>query len=369
MRGEDPRLAEAKALAMTGVIDRIGIAGLKPMGGELIGPCPLCGGKDRFGINLRSNKFLCRICGIKGGDQIALVRAIMGLSFADALTWLCGDAPSVIDPAEQARRQERARAETARQDQIAASMRARARADAKKIWTVAKWSDTGIVRDYLAHRGIVLAQVPKVLRLIPDHPCVRRLDGQLVTLHRGPAMIGLVQEADGHGCAVHQTWIDLAQPNGRAKITHLGEAMPAKILRGSKKGGAIRLFTPDAGGTLVMGEGIETTLTALAADAVPGAAYWAGVDLGNMSGPMQRVEGTRYSGLPEMDDAAAFLPPVWVRRLIFIQDGDSAPAMTRAKLEAGLRRAMAHRPGLLAQIVRAGDGVDLNDLVMPEGPR
>jgi hypothetical protein len=37
--------------------------------------------------------------------------------------------------------------------------------------------------------------------------------------------------------------------------------------------------------------------------------------------------------------------------------------MTRAKLEAGLRRAMAHRPGLVGQIVKAGDGVDLNDVL------
>ena len=63
----------------------------------------------------------------------------------------------------------------------------------------------------------------------------------------------------------------------------------------------------------------------------------------------------------------SFVPPAWVRRLIFVEDGDSSPRMTRAKMLSGLRRAMAHRPGLKAQIVRAGEGIDLNDLVRPGG--
>ena len=52
-----------------------------------------------------------------------------------------------------------------------------------------------------------------------------------------------------------------------------------------------------------------------------------------------------------------------------MQDGDSEPRLTRAKLVAGLRRAMLLRPGLKAQIVHAGAGVDLNDVLMgADGP-
>jgi hypothetical protein len=142
------------------------------------------------------------------------------------------------------------------------------------------------------------------------------------------------------------------------------------MVRGSKKGGAIRLHTPLDSDTLIMGEGIETTLTALAASPVEGAAYWAGVDLGNMSGRMRKVQGSRHSGVPDMADADAFVPPPWVRRLIFIQDGDSDPKATRAKLESGLRRAMARVVGLKGQIVHAGAGVDLNDVLNapPDSP-
>src|SRR5690606_20805524 len=139
--------------------------------------------------------------------------------------------------------------------------------------------------------------------------------------------------------------------------------LPAKKVLGSKKGGAIRLRSPAGATTLIMGEGIETTLSALAgADVHPGAAYWAGVDLGNMAGRRKLGPGLKYAGLPDLDDAEAFVPPPQVERLIFVQDGDSDPRLTRAMLESGLRRAMALRPGLQGSIVFPGEGVDLNEV-------
>ncbi|MCU7431697.1 hypothetical protein OC539_25695, partial [Paracoccus denitrificans] len=77
-----------------------------------------------------------------------------------------------------------------------------------------------------------------------------------------------------------------------------------------------------------------------------------------------RGPGLKYAGLPDMDDSEAWLPPVWVKTLIFVQDGDSDPKLTRSKLLAGLRRAKIKRPGLRGYIVHAGDGRDLNDILM-----
>lgn len=364
---DDPRLAEAKAIPMSEVVERLGIAGLRATGGELVGPCPLCGGRDRFGINLRSGAFICRKCDLRGGDQVALVRGVLNLGFRDALTWLCGDMPAEIDPVEMERRRARAAAEERKRQAARNRFRQQAIRDAKSIWSRARDGSIGPVPAYLAARGIAASLLPawsKALRVIPDHPYVKRIGGELVTAHRGPAMIGAIQGPDGILTAVHQTWIDPQPPHGKARIVHAGEALPAKLVRGSKKGGAIRLFTPRGAETLVMGEGIETTLTALIARPFANAAYWAAVDLGNMAGRMRHQPGVRYSGLPDMDDAEAFVPPAWVRRLVFIMDGDSDPAMTRAKLECGLRRAMALRPGLVGQIVEAGRGVDLNDVLL-----
>lgn len=56
--------------------------------GELCGPCPFCGGKDRFTLFTRQGteglgRFWCRQCG-KGGDAIQFLRDVEGLSFAEA---------------------------------------------------------------------------------------------------------------------------------------------------------------------------------------------------------------------------------------------------------------------------------------------
>lgn len=98
-----------------------------------------------------------------------------------------------------------------------------------------------------------------------------------------------------------------------------------------------------------------------------GAAYWAGISLGNLSGKMLKEKGRRWSAQPDRTDEQAFVPPAWCRRLIFIMDGDSEPWMTRAKLECGLRRAMILRPGLEGWIVPAGEGRDLNDILTRRG--
>lgn len=361
----DHRLDLAKSLPISEVIDRIGIAGLKHQGCEMVGPCPLCGGRDRFAVHLRSGVFNCRKCGIKGGDQVKLVQEVLNMKFPEALAWLVGDADASLDPAEVERRRAKARKEQDRQDRIADEQRRRALSDARSIWFRAKGQDTQPVLEYLKQRGVTLGRCPPALRCLPDHPCVKKVGGQLQTLHRGPCMVAVIQGADGQGAAVHQTWLDSDQPKGKALIP-MGSDVISKLVRGSKKGGAIRLITPPGATVLVMGEGIETTLSTFAAQAVPGAAYWAGVDLGNMAGRQRRVQGVRHSGLPDMADDRAFVPPTWVRRLIYLQDGDSDPKATRAKLLAGCRRAMAVRPGLKAQIVHAGEGVDFNDLIRPE---
>jgi hypothetical protein len=364
---DDPRVMDAKGIPMAEVVDRLGISALLRLGAELVGPCPLCGGKDRFAINLRSNLFQCRKCDdIKGGDQIALTMQVLELSFPDALKFLCGDAPAQIDPEEMRRRRERSEAAALHQAREQERYRQNAIGDAKRIWERATENQPLTIHQYLEARGIthaMLPTLPRALRLLDDHPYVKRIGGQLVTCHRSPCMVAAIQAPSGMLEAVHQTWFCSSAPYGKSVIEHEGKNMPAKLVRGSKKGGAIRLHTPRAADTLIMGEGIETTLTAMAAAPVAGAAYWAGVDLGNMAGRMQKIQGTRHSGLPDMADHSAFVPPAWVRRLIFIQDGDSDAKATRAKLESGLRRAMAHRSGLRAQIVHAGKGVDLNDIL------
>jgi hypothetical protein len=267
-----------------------------------------------------------------------------------------------VDPAELARRIEAARATEKHRADVAATLRARSVAEARGIWHAAQEATGSPVEAYLAGRGIRFGYFPPTVRFIAAHPYRKHADGAVRLMHTGPAMIAAIQDASGRITAVHQTWINADLPGEKAAITWDGAAMPSKMVRGSKKGGAVRLTPLGITGVMVMGEGIETTATAVTFDVVPGAAYWAGVDLGNMAGRQIKVPGARDSGLPDLSDDAAWIPPAAVSRLVFIQDGDSAAGPTRAKLMAGIRRAQSVRPGLVGQIVHPGAGVDLNDL-------
>ncbi|MFY0619037.1 DUF7146 domain-containing protein [Shimia sp.] len=386
MRAQDTRIDEAKAKPVSEVLAILQIYNLRhtPNRREMCGPCPQCGEaghdpktgpSDRFNINLLSGAFFCRKCDIRGGDQIALVQTVEGCSFLEALTFLCGEQPKEETSEQRLAREKRqsdararAEADQKRQQTYAEKQRRKARSDARIIWknTVSGASARPLM-SYLSGRGLGAIYgkgFPAELRFLANHPYVRSINKQLVTLHRGPCMIARVSDSNGAGTAVHQTWIDPKQAGKKAAIWHAEKEMPAKMVRGSQKGCAIRLVTPPHARTLVVGEGIETTLTAFCADAVPGAAYWAGINLGNMAGRMLKVSGKRWSGLPDMSDSEAFVPPPWCEHLIYIMDGDSGLSATRAKLEAGLARAARLRPGLRKTIVFAGNGVDLNDVLM-----
>ena len=76
------------------------------------GPCPICGGKDRFRFDDQNGdgSFYCNVCG--AGNGIHLAQKVMGVSFGRAyaqIQQMCGvDAPTVIDDTE--RRQQIGRA-------------------------------------------------------------------------------------------------------------------------------------------------------------------------------------------------------------------------------------------------------------------
>jgi len=77
MRGDgqfDAWVQRARAVAMQREIERRSLK-LRRVGVEYIGPCPQCGGDDRFAINTQRQVFNCRGCGICS-DTINLVEHI-----------------------------------------------------------------------------------------------------------------------------------------------------------------------------------------------------------------------------------------------------------------------------------------------------
>jgi putative DNA primase/helicase len=68
---------ETHGIRLRGTVDRCG-------------PCPRCGGQDRFSINVRKQVFLCRGCGAKGG-VVDLTMFLDNSNFATAIETLSGE--------------------------------------------------------------------------------------------------------------------------------------------------------------------------------------------------------------------------------------------------------------------------------------
>jgi hypothetical protein len=87
-----PNLARAIEQAHTAnildVAERLGTK-LRKGGNERIGPCPKCGGRDRFSVNPGKQIFNCRGCQT-GGDVIDLVRLVHGSAFIEAVEFING---------------------------------------------------------------------------------------------------------------------------------------------------------------------------------------------------------------------------------------------------------------------------------------
>ena len=61
-------------------------------GGEYAGPCPFCGGVDRFHVQPAAGWWFCRQCNPRGGDAIDYVQRREQLAFPEAIAFLAGHA-------------------------------------------------------------------------------------------------------------------------------------------------------------------------------------------------------------------------------------------------------------------------------------
>lgn len=83
--------AQVERARNTPIGEVIDARGIRLRGGiEQVGPCPICGGNDRFAVNIRKNLFNCRGCNASG-DAIALVQLLDGCGFAEAVVTLAGE--------------------------------------------------------------------------------------------------------------------------------------------------------------------------------------------------------------------------------------------------------------------------------------
>jgi hypothetical protein len=82
-------LERARDLPIEDEVARRGVK-LRRVGTELVGPCPLCGGTDRFSVHVKKQVWNCRGCAT-GGDVIKFTQHVDGCDFAAAIATLAGN--------------------------------------------------------------------------------------------------------------------------------------------------------------------------------------------------------------------------------------------------------------------------------------
>jgi len=70
-------------------------------GNRRAGPCPKCGGEDRFAVDLEKEVFNCRGCGGKGHGSISLVEFLDGVNFLQAVETITGEPPPKDAPKDK----------------------------------------------------------------------------------------------------------------------------------------------------------------------------------------------------------------------------------------------------------------------------
>ena len=285
---------------------------------ERTGPCPICGGCDRFSVNTRKQVWNCRGCA-QGGDVIDLVMHLDRCSFTEAIEILADK--SIARPQAPQRRP------PPKQPDNKSMMRALA------IWREAIDPLGTPVERFLEHRNVELPDgaAGSVIRFHPHCPF-----GDTYV----PAMVALVRDVvTNQPKAIHRTALDMdgrkvwvtCQIDGR-------EESRDRLTLGPVGGGAVKL-TADGNVTLCLGigEGIESTLSMRLAPEFGASPIWSLLSAGQVA---------RLPILPSVE-------ALWIAV-------DHDPEGLRAARECGRRWKAAGREVFLIKARQPGD--DLNDL-------
>lgn len=222
------------------------------------GPCPFCGGKDRYRWDDKdgSGSFFCSQCG--SGNGFDMLKRLKGWDFAAAAKEIDAIVGNVrADPVRKSVTPERGIALCSR------------------LWKDSRAVVPGDpVSLYLAHRGVELPALRDTLRFCPQCPVPDEPGSRM-------AMLAKVVGPDGKGATIHRTFLT---PQGRkADMAQPRACMPGPI----PDGAAIRLA--EHGEMLGIAEGIETALAATKRFGVP---VWAAIN-STMLAKWQAPEGVR----------------------------------------------------------------------------
>ena len=235
------------------------------------GPCPCCGGKDRFRFDDKGGNgtWICNRCG--AGNGIDLVMRVNEWDFKQARARILELLPSTVVEMPKARRLHHSGDKRAGLWQRAAPLTGQCPPSR-----------------YLINRGLVMDKWPSQIRYLPDHVYY----GEGGERSRHPAMISQFIAPDARSATYE--FLYLTEDGNKADVDR-----PRKLAQGSiPKGGAVRLFY--SAEVMGVAEGIETALSAHKIDNIP---VWATLSAGNL---------------------LRFEPPDYVKTLVIYADNDES---------------------------------------------
>lgn len=232
-----------------GILLQLGVPALCLTGKH--GPCPMCGGEDRFRFDNQDQRgtYICNTCG--AGDGMKLATAYTGRAFtivAAEIDTMLGNVP-IDGPARPAMTD----------DDRAKALRA--------LWSNTKPIAQGDLADaYLSARGVGELIYPQALRF-----------GSAVMDGEGgvrPAMVAIVSDHAGKPATLHRTFL---RPDGQAKAEM---SAPRKMMPGEMPDHCAVRLSEWSSGALGIAEGIETAMSASALFDLP---VWAAINAGMMA--------------------------------------------------------------------------------------
>jgi len=211
------------------------------------GPCPLCGGNDRFRWDNEGGRgtYICGQCG--AGDGMKLAMEYTGKSYKDAANLIDGMIGNM-------------KVEAPKPD-MAPEKRREILRDTYKATQAVEPGD--LVHRYLETRGVDELIYPKALRFAPK---LRDGDGGI-----RPAMVAMIGvPGEERPVSMHKTFLK-ADGSGKAEMPNARRIMPGTL----PDGACVMLAEYTPGGPLGIAEGIETAMSASALYDIP---VWAALN-------------------------------------------------------------------------------------------
>jgi phage/plasmid primase-like uncharacterized protein len=260
--GFEAWVQRAKAVHIGTVLRQRNIK-LDGRGGNLAGPCPVCGGTDRFAVHLGKQLFNCRSCGGKGHGAVSFVMFADGVGFIEAIKRINNSPPPTDGD------------NTGTISDSVGNEHAERTSSALRLW-----QEAGPIEGTVGIR--YLERERSIFDLPPDPHDVLRFHRRCV----------FGQDKTGK-CVFHSCILALYrdivtnEPTGVHRIAlDANGKLIGRMGLGGKQGSAIK-FWDDSNVTigLVVGEGVETVLAAAMHVQHKGTALcpaWSLVDAGNL---------------------------------------------------------------------------------------